>query len=354
MGRRLGQAALILLLGIAPLAVLEGGLRLAGWPTGRVRNFSKLFNRDPDSWNAAIGVFRPSSDTTVTWPPELAYHVHINALGLRGSEIERTPPPGRTRILAIGDSMTFGFYLEEAQTWPARLEARLRAAGRDVEVVNGGCGAWTIDSETEFLVERGLELSPDRVLVGFFPNDLGDLDRQTHVYSGMKRAVGGLRARYFDFLSGIAVYELVLRAQTAFQQRRPGDGEPLAGGPQSPPPASASQWTRYAEWLDRLRGAVVERGIPIAIVYLPNAAEVLRGSQQEFESRLRDLARERGFGFISALPELRARAGPELYHLPLDEHYAAPGADLVSEVVARELLREPYDGRSAGGSTQRP
>src|SRR5439155_640014 len=123
--------AAALLLAIAPLALLEGGLRLAGWPTERVRSFGKLLNFDPQSFAAAVGVFRPGAHSTVLWPPELAYQVHINALGLRGPEIARTPPPGRTRILALGDSMTFGYYLEEGETWPARLEALLRAAGRD-------------------------------------------------------------------------------------------------------------------------------------------------------------------------------------------------------------------------------
>src|SRR5262245_14467810 len=96
------QAALVLLLGAAPLVLLEGGLRLAGWPTGRVRSFSKLLNLDEQSWNASIGVFKPNAESTVAWPPELAYRVRTNSLGLRGPEIDRTPPPGRTRILALG------------------------------------------------------------------------------------------------------------------------------------------------------------------------------------------------------------------------------------------------------------
>src|SRR5204863_1476949 len=137
--------------------------RLAGWPTERVRSFGKLLNFDAQSFAAAVGMFRPNANSTVLWPPELAYEVHINALGLRGPEIERTPPVGRTRILALGDSMTFGYHLEEDETWPARLEALLRGAGRDVEVVNGGVGGWSIDSETLFLEERGLALAPARV-----------------------------------------------------------------------------------------------------------------------------------------------------------------------------------------------
>src|SRR6185295_13953410 len=135
---RLREALAILLLGIAPLLLLEVGLRLAGWPTERVRTFSKLLNFDAQVWNTSIGVFQPSSGTTVMWPPELAYGVEINSLGLRGPEIGRTPPADITRVLAVGDSQTFGFYLENDQTWPARLEARLRADGSEVEVVNAG------------------------------------------------------------------------------------------------------------------------------------------------------------------------------------------------------------------------
>jgi len=42
------------------------------------------------------------------------------------------------RILAFGDSLTAGFGLPEAQAFPARLQAALRAKGHDVEIVNAG------------------------------------------------------------------------------------------------------------------------------------------------------------------------------------------------------------------------
>ena len=150
-------------------------------------------NFDAQSFAAAVGVFRPGARSTVLWPPELAYEVHINALGLRGPEIARTPPPGRTRILALGDSMTFGFYLEESETWPARLEALLRERGRDVEVVNAGVGGWTISSETLFLEERALALAPAHVVVGFCANDIADLDLPGTVYEGQKQAAAAGR-----------------------------------------------------------------------------------------------------------------------------------------------------------------
>jgi hypothetical protein len=128
---------------IMPLAGLEGALRLFGWPTGRVRTIRKLIELDPERWNAAIGVFRAGETSRVAWPPELSYEARINSLGLRGAEVSREPTPGTLRVLALGDSGTFGFYVQDDETLPAQLAAQLTQAGWSVEAINGGCGGWS-------------------------------------------------------------------------------------------------------------------------------------------------------------------------------------------------------------------
>ena len=153
-----------------------------------MRSLGQALNFDAQSFAAAIGVFRPGASSTVLWPPELAYEVRINALGLRGPEIARTPPPGRTRILALGDSMTFGFYLEENETWPARLEALLRERRARRRGRERGLGGWSISSETLFLEERALALAPAHVIVAFCANDIADLDQSAFAYEAQKQA----------------------------------------------------------------------------------------------------------------------------------------------------------------------
>ncbi|MFO0983172.1 MAG: hypothetical protein U1E76_15815 [Planctomycetota bacterium] len=68
----------------------------------------------------------------------LERHVRRNTQGFRDREF--TPKrPGSVRILAVGDSFTFGdSIVDVADTWPRVLEQRLRSAGRDVEVLNLG------------------------------------------------------------------------------------------------------------------------------------------------------------------------------------------------------------------------
>ncbi len=49
-----------------------------------------------------------------------------------------------TTLLALGDSLTAGYGLPQSQGFVPRLEAALRAKGRDVRVVNGGVSGDTM------------------------------------------------------------------------------------------------------------------------------------------------------------------------------------------------------------------
>ena len=70
-GRWLRQGILIVLLGIAPILLLEGALRLAGWPTQRVRTLGKLINVDPETFRGSIGMYRPGAASTKLRPSSM-------------------------------------------------------------------------------------------------------------------------------------------------------------------------------------------------------------------------------------------------------------------------------------------
>jgi hypothetical protein len=69
---------------------------------------------------------------------EYSIEVQINSKGLRDGERDYAAAPGTFRILAIGDSFVEGLGVEANQDVTAVLQAELRAAGHNADVINGG------------------------------------------------------------------------------------------------------------------------------------------------------------------------------------------------------------------------
>ncbi|MCB9946959.1 MAG: arylesterase [Rhodospirillaceae bacterium] len=74
------------------------------------------------------------------------------------------------RLLALGDSLTAGYGLPEAEAFTTRLEQALRAAGYDVEVLNGGVSGDTTAGGLA-RIDWALADRPDAVLLELGAND---------------------------------------------------------------------------------------------------------------------------------------------------------------------------------------
>jgi lysophospholipase L1-like esterase len=101
--------------------------------------------------------------------------VRINSRGYRGEEFA-AEKGDVFRILAIGDSYTFGWGVEDNQTYAALLRERLssRHPSRRIEVINAGFAAcYSPDTYYLYLKREGLALEPDLIVVGVYVgNDL--------------------------------------------------------------------------------------------------------------------------------------------------------------------------------------
>ncbi len=95
--------------------------------------------------------------------------VSSNADRIRGTRPLEPKPPGGRRWLALGDSVTFGWGVEDHESWPAQLEVLLRSQGHSVEILNYGVPAQRIDAMAEFLVNVAPELQLDGVLLAERP-----------------------------------------------------------------------------------------------------------------------------------------------------------------------------------------
>jgi lysophospholipase L1-like esterase len=277
----------------------------------------------------------------VAWPPELSYEARINSLGLRGPEVDRQPALGTVRILALGDSGTFGFYVAEDQTLPAQLEAGLQAADWPAEVINGGCGGWSIDSETLFLEERAAALEPAVVVLTFGGNDISDLEGDhPAVYESMVAQLGsggGLKQSLYD----TALYELVLRIKVAhkrWRQERAGEVPHPLSSADVPAERLGPLWAEYGEWLRRMQAFLDERGVPLVVLYQPDAHRLANGLPHTDLDRLRALCAELELPLVAPLEPFAAQPVEELYHVPLDPHPNAEGYRILAAHVTAYLV----------------
>jgi len=163
---------LSMLIGLAAgLLLVELLLRVSGIaPAVNLHSVnSREFKRIP-------GIWQSNQDFVSTEKPTLPYRITINSIGYRGAEIPVKKADGELRILMIGDSMTFGTYVDNAETLPAQLEKHLRAkcGTKSIRVINAGIEGSTITSQAE-MIRRGLVLEPDLVVLVFHENDIEEL-----------------------------------------------------------------------------------------------------------------------------------------------------------------------------------
>ncbi|MCZ7581834.1 MAG: hypothetical protein M5R36_00075 [Deltaproteobacteria bacterium] len=139
-------------------------------------------------------------DPLLFWTMEPGYelrmqhggNVFINSLGLRNEEIDIPKPKGIYRVLSLGESTTFGAFLNVDDTYNKVLQRVLNAEWRHrspaidaVEVVNAGMGAYTVWQSYVYVMTRAENLAPDMVLVYHEINDSlpsGVIDAHNFLY----------------------------------------------------------------------------------------------------------------------------------------------------------------------------
>jgi len=99
--------------------------------------------------------------------------VRTNSHGWRGPELARAKPEGTIRILGIGDSVMFGWAVEQEERYLDLLEARLdeRYPERRWEVIALAAPGYNLPMEVEALQRYGLTYEPDLILYGYVAND---------------------------------------------------------------------------------------------------------------------------------------------------------------------------------------
>lgn len=149
------------------LAVLEVGVRLMD-PLG-ISYYAESARYHLDKVPDQDLVFRHRASWRARYQ---GVEVRLNELGLRDDPI-LPKQPSELRILALGDSVTFGAGVPQEEVFTARLQRLLTTRlARPVRVINAGVGGYNTVQEFRYFLKEGLSLSPDAVILTYVTNDV--------------------------------------------------------------------------------------------------------------------------------------------------------------------------------------
>ncbi|MFN8528139.1 MAG: SGNH/GDSL hydrolase family protein [Anaerolineae bacterium] len=116
----------------------------------------------------------------------------INHLGMRGEEVSAIKPQGVFRIIAMGDSTTYGFLEAPRNAYPVQLQRILRDdyGYTNVEVLNAGVTGYNSFHIMQNLETRYLALDPDLVIFYSNYNDVENRWQPQGCYAGDNANLG--------------------------------------------------------------------------------------------------------------------------------------------------------------------
>jgi lysophospholipase L1-like esterase len=300
-----------------------------------------------------------------------------NSRGFRSPEIPLEKPPGRVRVLAVGDSMVYGLGVENGEAFPAVLE-RLDPS---LQVVNAGVPAYSGAEELVQLREEIGVLRPDVVVVAYFWNDLfeaypgryarfelrdGKLveippdpaSPQHPAFASYWKRYAKMMRRYNAITASSYLHRLlsdrlkVLRYQVRDWQAEIAErirAESHAAAGRESRADEEPAWALSFALLAEMARVAEAHQAKLAILIVPDASQVeadgrLHGAPpylRDVQQRVGGFARARGIPVIDPLPALRERrqreGRPQYY--PTDRHLNALGHAYVAEIALAELRR---------------
>jgi len=139
----------------------------------------------------------------------------VNSLGLRGGERVLEKRDGVMRVAVLGDSLVWGYGVEERDTFVARLEGILAERGRAYEVWNLGLQATNTYNHRARYARLAPLIRPDVTIVLVLYNDLQEHAERFRITSAGTLSIPDRRAPFPDawrpLLESTALYWAALR-----------------------------------------------------------------------------------------------------------------------------------------------
>jgi lysophospholipase L1-like esterase len=259
--------------------------------------------------------------------------ISINSLGMRGQEIKLQKAPGQIRILAVGDSFTFGYGVSDRDTFPEELNQLLKKnfPSQDIQVLNLGVSGYGSADEALVIKHKAAAYSPDLVIIGYVLNDPQNRQMDPlHVFFHHSWW------QHSNLLAAMAI------AKEKVEIRLIGKGDYYIYLYENPDRWSASPraFKEISEWSLKNRA-------PVLVVIFPNItppdAWPSDYPYKKIHRRVADEAERQGLKTFDLYPELSAYPARQLIFSARNIHFNPRGNRIVAEHLLNYLTKN-YPG----------
>jgi acetyltransferase AlgX (SGNH hydrolase-like protein)/GDSL-like lipase/acylhydrolase family protein len=342
---------------------------------------AELSLRLADPFLASLGLFGGKHTPAHLTPhqPVLGSIGRTNSHGFRDRERTFDRTNVAIRVLAIGDSQTYGAGASYDETFSTLLEKRLQGKEPRSEVINLGVSGWEPPLYLHLLKIYGLQFKPDLVLLNFYVGN----DIITRRGVSLERPLIVAGQSYYVHSTGNAIHDAISPDRSFLYHHlnyivrvggiylanrgRVQAGEvpwiPIRTRKQyleeldqrtdiylvHPPQEIVLQWEKTFQVLTEFRDILHGKGIRLLLVLLPDHLQVDSNLMQEFltarqedsslfdferpQRMLKEWASNNGVPTVDVLPRFRQTAIQEPLFYETDLHMKPAGHRLVGETV---------------------
>lgn len=283
------------------------------------------------------------------WPN--GREIRTNRWGHHDDEFPEKPPPGERRILALGDSVTFGHMVTREEAYPNQLERILaeRDPSQRVQVINAGVQGYSTAQEL-ILMERSLRFEPDTVLIGVCLNDftepftvdadLGGTGLDYHLVRNTGNALlsyllhetgfgrAALQSQWEDTTQELEALREAHGVES-FALRPPGD------------PAVARNYELVLGALDRIYDLAEAEGMRVLVLMFPYTFQFAADAPLHPQKAVVEQARARGVPVVDFRELLapRLKPGEENRYFQDASHFTPYGHQVAAYAIADALAQ---------------
>lgn len=348
------KAALYIAIIVGSLLAAEIIARMVLWQPAPEADVGRIrYGYSPDT----AGELYPGQDGVYITHKITRFHPFYVATNAEGFRNRRDVDPKAARILALGDSTTFGLNANSQDIWTDWLEHRLQRQGVDAQVLNAAMPGSTITDQLEYYRDKGRFLGAGLVILCPHDNDIDELLRPVSMRQGgleTARATSMADMRWFLghnsalYSAARAVKERVQNSGIKEENHevfavagthgdtREAGYTPSGSGVRSDPEVLA----RYEGLFGEIAGEVAASGARLMVAYLP--------SHQNGPSPLtlffKDLAERHGASFVDLGQATNSLPFEEIWLVrsqdptyPSDGHLSRVGNMRVAQVLADAL-----------------